>query len=209
MCGRIALYADSGQVAKLFDIDSDYVPTVPPSWNIAPKSLVIACYRRTKMATVPWGIPTRSGERPLINARSETAHTKPTFAKAFDKARCLVPVNGFYEWTTNRSGRKRPVWITRLDDQPFALAGLIVLKPTPALVIMTTEPNSLIASIHNRMPVIVEPESFDNWFSQNARSPQIRAITTSRPWEAMHALPVSQLVNSPRHDGPELIAAAV
>ena len=208
MCGRIALYADSGQVAELFDIDSDYVPAVPPSWNIAPKSPVIACYRRTKMATVPWGIQTRNGERPLINARSETAHAKPTFAKAFDKARCLIPVNGFYEWTPNQSGRKRPVWITRQDDQPFALAGLIVLKPTPALVIMTTEPNSLVRPIHNRMPVIVQPESFDDWFTQEARSPQMRAITASRPWEAMQALPVSHLVNSPRHDGPELIAAA-
>ena len=100
------------------------MPTIAPSWNIAPSSPVIACYRRTKLATVPWGITTRSGERPLINARSETAHAKPTFAKAFDKARCLVPVNGFYEWTTNRSGRKRPVWITRLDDQPFALGSV-------------------------------------------------------------------------------------
>ena len=101
MCGRIALYADSGQVAKLLT-STQPVPTIAPSWNIAPSSPVIACYRRTKLATVPWGITTRSGERPLINARSETAHAKPTLPRLFDKARCLVPVNGFYEWTTNR-----------------------------------------------------------------------------------------------------------
>ena len=127
------------------------MPTIAPSWNIAPSSPVIACYRCTKLATVPWGITTRSGERPLINARSETAHTKPTFAKAFDKARCLAPVNGFYEWTTNRSGRKRPVWITRLDDQPFALGsadGPAELRRPATMAGSSGSRSSLLHSFH-------------------------------------------------------------
>ena len=206
MCGRIALYAETGQIAQMFDIDPGSVPQLAPNRNIAPSNRVLACYRGTRMSTVRWGIPSRYGDRPIINARSETAHSKPTFAQAFDNARCLIPVNGFYEWQAVGTSRKQPFWITRTDDQPFALAGLIVLNPRPALVIMTTEPNSLVKPIHKRMPIIVDPDSFDDWFTQPAHSKQIRAITTTRPWDDMQAITVSMLVNDPLCNSAELIA---
>lgn len=208
MCGRIALYADTGRIAELFQLPEESVPDHQPHYNIAPGHSVLAAYKPDRMATVTWGIDMQRGERLLSNARSETAHSKPTFSKSFQKYRCLIPANGFYEWQKRSSGPKQPMWIAPEDGQPFALAGIIVLKPQPALVIMTTNPNRLVGPIHNRMPVIVNPDDFPDWFAADCRSPAIRKITAPREWPGFSATPVSRLVNQPANNDARLIAAA-
>jgi putative SOS response-associated peptidase YedK len=191
-----------------------------PRYNVAP-SQPVAVIPNTGDHTVSmykWGlIPSWSkdpsiGER-MINARAETLAEKPSFRNAFRRRRCLILADGFYEWKQDPARKsKQPMYIQLKNAQPFAFAGLWeVWKPQQgeevrSCTIITTEPNSLLIPIHNRMPVILPPEAYQEWLAVDDRQPaQLNGMLVPYPASEMVAFPVSRMVNSPQEDSPELI----
>ena len=213
MCGRISLFAELGDLASQFrfalgQTNDDY----RPSWNIAPTApiLVVRAEAHERLASVmSWGFTfrNRSGggsSRPLFNARSETLAQRPAFRTAFAERRCLIPANGFYEWRSD-GGKKAPMWIHRADERPFAFAGIYNTRPNEAASVITCEPNSLMSAIHNRMPVILSNEHYDEWLNPDADPETLNILLTSRDWPDMTAWEVPNFVNRAGNDGPQLI----
>lgn len=224
MCGRFALMTPTEMLVKLFDVPETAVESLPPSiprYNIAPTQPVVAIRLdengERDLTFFHWGlIPSWSkdiqmGSR-MINARSETVTEKPSFRNAFKRRRCLIPADGFYEWQKQADG-KQPMFIRPSEggERPFALAGLWEFWSDPdggtiqSCTILTTTPNELMASIHNRMPVIVEPEDFDLWLNPEPDPEQGLHLLRPYPAEKMVAYPVSTVVNNPRNDVPECV----
>ncbi|WP_235839004.1 SOS response-associated peptidase [Desulfosporosinus metallidurans] len=160
---------------------------------------------------IPYWAKDESIGNKLINARAETLEEKPSFRRSFEQRRCLVLADGFYEW--KKEGRvKKPYRITLLDGRPFAFAGLwdSWLSPTGQTInscaIITTTPNKLMEPIHNRMPVILPQDMESVWLGGDVTSSrEVKGLLTPFPEERMVAYEVSQLVNSPRNDGPECV----
>ena len=150
----------------------------------------------------------------MINARSETLAEKPAFRSAFRRRRCLVLADGFYEWQKQPGSKaKIPTYIRLSSEKPFAFAGLweqwnskdgsTILSCT----IITTEPNEMMKSIHNRMPVILPEDSYQTWLDPSEKQPdQLSVLLRPYPAELMAAYPVSTLVNNPRNDLPQCVA---
>tara|TARA_B100000959_G_C14540154_1_gene443215 strand:- start:87 stop:557 length:471 start_codon:yes stop_codon:yes gene_type:complete len=148
----------------------------------------------------------------MINARSESAHTNPTFKNAFSSQRCLIIANGFYEWI--KEGKKRiPILFTLGSNQPFAFAGLWETgkdEKTDQIInsctILTTRPNELVEPIHNRMPVILSQETESLWLDpMTNKYDGLSHLLSPYPAVEMKSRVVSQKVNSVRNNGPELI----
>ena len=223
MCGRFALISDTAQLAAQFGISPAMVAGIPesvPRYNIAPTQPVAAIRlaegtKQRELTFFRWGlIPSWSkdiniGSR-MINARSETVAEKPSFRTAFKRRRCIIPADGFYEWQKRDDG-KRPIFIHASDKRPFALAGLWEIWSDPeggklqTCTILTTQPNELMAAIHNRMPVILEPEDFDMWLDPGDNPQQALHLLRPYPVAKMEAYPVNTIVNSPKNDVPECI----
>ena len=125
---------------------------------------------------------------------------------AFRSGRCLIPASGFCEWRKQPGGGKVPVWVHRADGKPIAFAGIVTGEEHRAAAIITTEPNSLRGPIHHRMPVVLEPEDWEQWLHDDSRSPELRALLLSREWPGIALRSVSAAVNSAGNDGPELVA---
>jgi putative SOS response-associated peptidase YedK len=153
----------------------------------------------------------------MINVRSEEAASKSAFRSALKRQRCLVPCTGFFEWKAvadegSKKPKKQPYYIRRQDDGVFALAGLWERwhASDGALVesysILTTKPNELVSSLHDRMPVIVRRDDYDFWLDPNMQDAErLRSIFAPFPADDLVANPVSTTVNSPAHDKPECI----
>ena len=224
MCGRFALMTPTEQLAMLFDVPETAVEALPPSvprYNIAPTQPVAAIrldkngerdFTFFHWGLIPsWAKDVSIGSR-MINARSETVTEKPSFRTAFKRRRCLIPADGFYEWQ-KVDGGKQPMFIRPAESEkrPFALAGLWEMWSDPdggtlqSCTILTTTPNELMAPIHNRMPVIIEPEDFDLWLQPEPDPEQGLHLLRPYPAEKMSAYPVSTLVNNPRNDAPDCI----
>ncbi len=226
MCGRFTLSSSAARIAEAFSVEAP--ATLPPRFNIAPSQHVLAVRekhaatkpttRERELVTLQWGfVPMwardpASGSR-MINARSETAATKPAFRASFRSQRCLVVADGFYEWQVDPdTGKKQPWYIRLRSGLPFGIAGLMShwKKPgKPAIescALLTCEPNELMVAIHDRMPVIVPPESFDAWLD-GEEGAEGRISGLLRPFDAaqMLAYRVSTLVNSPRHDSAKCV----
>ncbi len=170
------------------------------------------------MAWFHWGLVPRWADDPaignrLINARAETAATKPSFRDAFRRRRCLIPADGFYEWK-RQGGGKQPYYIRLEDDRPFAFAGLWERWEKAGAVIesctiLTTDANELLMPLHNRMPAILDREQFDRWLDPTIEDAKVlQPLLGPYPAERMIAYPVSTVVNSPRHDVAECIDKA-
>jgi putative SOS response-associated peptidase YedK len=144
----------------------------------------------------------------MINARSETVAEKPAFRAAFRKRRCLVLADGFYEWQ-KQNGTKQPYYVRLREGRPFAFAGLWEYwrgekdEPVVSCTLLTTEPNSLVRTVHNRMPVILQPDDYDLWLDRDMQEPAAlqRCLAAFGAGE-MELYPVSRLVNSPKNDDP-------
>lgn len=224
MCGRFALISDTETLIDAFGVAPETVAAIPPAvprYNIAPTQPVAAIRlssnsNKRELTFFRWGlIPSwsrdmKSGSR-MINARSETVAEKPSFRAAFKRRRCIIPADGFYEW--QRTGnRKQPVYIHAADGRPFALAGLWEMwrgeagDAVQTCTILTTTPNELMAPIHNRMPVILQPEDFDMWLDPGPQPDQGLHLLRPYPVEKMAFYPVSTFVNSPANDSPQCIA---
>lgn len=220
MCGRYVYATQRDENQRAFP-QFAFPDEVPKRYNVAPGQNIIAIANadEPRAGTFKWGlIPSwakdgKIGNR-LINARGETLAEKPSFRMAYKKQRCLIPATGFYEWRRNRDGRtKTPMHIALKSGAPFAFAGLwdVWHAPTgeriPSCTIITTEPNDLMAPIHNRMPVILPADGYDAWLDPGDRT-DLRDLLVPYPAREMIAHPVSTLVNSPRNDIPDCLNPA-
>lgn len=216
MCGRYELHTHPSVLALAFGLA--YPPAIAPRYNIAPMQdvpIVRATRAGTReLAQVRWGLVPRwakdasIGSR-MINARAETVTVKPAYRTAMRWHRCLIPADGFYEWTVLPGLGKRPVHIAMRDGAPFAFAGLTERWLTPAgdtldtCTIITTQANALLAPLHERMPVIVSPADHARWLDTDAED--VTDLLVPFPADAMRYYPVSTRVNAVRHDDASLI----
>jgi putative SOS response-associated peptidase YedK len=214
MCGRFTQAAPGEVIARVFELPE--TPELAPRFNIAPTQDVAAVRIADggrRVAMLHWGlIPSWAKERGmgarLINARAETLAEKPAFRSALRARRCLIVADGFYEWQ-KAGGRKQPFFIGFRDARPFGFAGLWERwrgggdEAVESCTIVTTEANELLAPIHDRMPVIVEPDRFAEWLDPSVTEPA-RVADLLRPHDPaeMQAYPVSLLVNNPANDAP-------
>lgn len=213
MCGRYALHSNPEVIALQFGLDTP--PEFKASYNIPPSSEILVVGRnregRRTAGNFRWGLIPNWAKDPAIgnklaNARGETVADKPAFRKAFRTGRCLVPANGFYEWQTV-SGRKNPWYVKPKGDALFGLAGIADRwigpdGPVQTVSLITTSPNALMATIHDRMPVIIEPADYGAWLDIGSDP---GSLLRSYPDCLMEAYPVSLQVNTPKHDHAKLI----
>lgn len=224
MCGRYTLTAPE-QLALRFDLDPDAVPAVEARYNIAPSQQVPVIVARPNgrpaLKWMRWGFQpawVAATCRPApINARAETLLERSYFRSAVRQGRCLIPADGFYEWASrgDRPG-KQPMYIRLKDGGLFALAGLCARGPDGAdgaggtCAIITTAPNRLMEPIHDRMPAFLDPADEARWLDPDIKEPEV-VLDCLRPYptESMNAYPISSRVNTPRNEGPDLIAPLV
>ena len=174
---------------------------------------------RRELGRLRWGlVPGRWAEkrsgRPLINARAESLARQPAFAESFRERRCLLPADGFFEWRNDDTG-KTPVWITRADGELFAFAGVWAALPAKAsgdagemlhsCAIVTCAPNELIRPIHDRMPVILDPELEAAWLDPERPEDELLELLRPLAAELLITREVSDAVNDVREDGPQVI----
>lgn len=218
MCGRFALGIPRRLVAETFGVDE--MPDAPARFNIAPSQQVEAVVSdrdgRRLAQFFTWGLVPFWAKDPkigykMINAKSETVFDKPSFRAAIKSRRCLVPAQGFYEWSHETPGAKIPYFITLVDGGVMALAGIFEHATMPdgrhiqSVAILTRDSVGLVRQLHDRQPVILTPDRFGAWLDpDNTDRPAIEAILTAPP-PALTAVPVGIMVNNPRNDGPELI----
>jgi putative SOS response-associated peptidase YedK len=219
MCGRFTLAVDINAIARAFNAAIPSALNTEARYNIAPQQNVLTVMRdeTTHLDLLRWGlIPSWAKEESIgskmINARAETLAEKPSFKRLLHSKRCLLVADGFYEWKKEQGG-KTPMYITLRDKEPFAFAGLWDTwrdadgQQIRTCTIITTEANELVASIHNRMPVILPPKVREEWLDPGLHDDRILLpLLAPYPAEEMTARPVSRLVNNPRYEGAELIA---
>lgn len=223
MCGRFTLTLSPEELQAAFP-NFDIPIDLPPSYNIAPSQPipVVVNDGSNKLDLYTWGlVPSWTkaenlGKYSLINARSETAAEKASFKASFRRRRCLILSDGFFEWSKSTSGKgKTPYYITMKDQSPFGFAGLWEIWNSPegdalrTACILTTSPNELVKPIHDRMPVILPPESFQDWLTEGEVQPAIlQSLMKPYPAESMQAYPVSTYVNSPKNNSPQCIQSS-
>jgi putative SOS response-associated peptidase YedK len=217
MCGRYTLSQSEESIAAAFGITA--IPKLLPRYNIAPTQPVPTVLLRNEsqrqLQLLHWGLIPSWAKDPsmgakMINARAETIAEKPSFRSAFRRRRCLIVADGFYEWQ-RRDKRKQPYYFRVGAGELFAFAGLwehwqnAAGDEIESCTIVTTDPNDLMQSIHDRMPVILHPQDYDRWLDPATDSS--RLLELLRPFEAneMQHYPVSLEVNNPRHDSPNCI----
>lgn len=220
MCGRFTLTAEVSALQENFPWL--YIPAeISSRYNIAPTQpvAVVANDGKNRLDFYTWGLIPSWAKDPqigsrMINARAETLAEKPSFKAALRRRRCLILADGFYEWQKQPTSKaKIPIYIHLASHQPFAFAGLwemwnsidgsMILSCT----IITTEPNELMQTIHNRMPVILPEESYQKWLEPGEQNPEeLSPLLKPYPADQMVAYPVSTLVNSPANDLPECVA---
>jgi putative SOS response-associated peptidase YedK len=219
MCGRFALATEKHLLEILFELDLQPDFDFKPRYNIAPAQKVPVVRLDSKegkreLTEMKWGLvpfwakDISIGNR-LINARAETVAEKPSFRDAFKKRRLLVPASGFYEWKKT-AGRKTPYYISTADRRLLALAGLWERwdkegEPLETFTILTTAPNSLVAELHDRMPVIISQADYENWLQPDPDFVEIEQLFRPYPEEKLRVTAVSSLVNNPANEGPELL----
>lgn len=220
MCGRYALYADYATILERFGIEESAVGETEysPSYNIAPSQRVLAVVNdgvKNRLGYLKWGLvpPWAKDQKigsKMINARAETAAEKPSFRHAFKKKRCLVIADAFYEWQRTDEG-KIPMLVRLKSGKPFAFAGLWETWQSPegeivnSCTILTTQANGLMGTIHDRMPVMLSEEGEKLWLDPEQDPRILEELLKPFDSEEMEAFEVSDAVNSPKHNGPELI----
>jgi putative SOS response-associated peptidase YedK len=220
MCGRFSQQRPASELAEIFSAEP-LVDDPGPRYNVAPTDEALVVVQRDdrrgvtayRWGLIPhWADSAKVGSR-MFNARAETLVDAPAFRDAFQRKRCLVPVECFYEWRREGDVRQ-PYTIGRTDARPLALAGLWDGWRDPAtdtvrrtFTIVTSAPNETMAAIHNRMPVILPEADWDAWLdARTADRSRLLAMLEPRDGPALAIRAVSQLVNNVRNDGPELVA---
>ena len=219
MCGRYALASDKTTLSMTFP-ELNIPANLPSRYNIEPTQPVpvVANNQGREVEAFHWGLipfwakDSAIGNK-LINARAETLNEKPSFKHAFRRRRCLLLADGFYEWyRVPDTKTKIPVRIHMVDCLPFAFAGLWESwrqadgESLQSCTIITTEPNELMAKVHNRMPVILEPDDYNDWLDPRQRTPEsLGPLLKPFDPEKMTAYPVSTMVNNPAMDSLDCI----
>jgi putative SOS response-associated peptidase YedK len=214
MCGRFALFASGEKLAARYPFVNE--PQLALRYNIAP-SQSVAAVRSTaagkELVRLRWGlIPSWAKDAKigytLINARAETAASKPSFRSAFKQRRCLIPASGFFEWQKQGAGRKKPFFIRPRDGGLFSFAGLWERWHDPegeeleTCTILTTTANELMRLIHERMPVILDPCSEGQWLDPRTSPDALHSLLVPYSAEWMETRPISLRVNNPKNDDP-------
>ena len=217
MCGRIVQSSKSTAYADALLATPRVDP--PPSYNVCPSQLITICRQmeERELVQVTWGLLPFWAKDPktgynTINARAETVATKPTFRQAFRQRRCLIPVDGFYEW--RQSIPKQPFFIHRADSRPFALGGVWEHweregQVIESAAIIVTEGNAMMKPIHDRMPVIIDPEDYDRWLNPASDGHYLIGLLQPHAEQGFEAYPISTAVNKPQNNGPDLLKRAL
>jgi putative SOS response-associated peptidase YedK len=212
MCGRFARYCLSRELERFFNAHPATFE-LQPNYNVAPTQEipVIVIHedkrhiKKRRWGLVPfWAKDISIGSR-MINARVETVTTKPAFRAALKQSRCLIPANGFYEWQ-GKSGNKQPFYFHLPSDEPFAFAGLYEVwrgkeelpetGPYKSCTIITTYASDSVKDVHNRMPLILKPEAYDEWLDPDNKEPaKIEELLRSKYMKELKRYPVSKRVN--------------
>jgi putative SOS response-associated peptidase YedK len=226
MCGRYSLAVSPEELEQVFEAPVAG-PITLPRWNIAPtQDAPVVCVSRTpsgelerRIVPLRWGLVPHWAEEPSvgtrhINARAETVETAPAYRDAFARRRCLVPADGFYEWTA-RGGRKLPWWIHHHRGGLLAFAGVRERwrardgeGALHTFSILTTTPNAVVAPLHDRMPVVLEPRDWATWLDRSAPLDRVRALLAPAREDLLAVRPVSPLVNRVENDDARCVAAA-
>ncbi len=217
MCSRYSLTSPPEAVRSYFRYDNEAV--FPPRYNIAP-SQPVAIVRNTprggrELALVRWGLIPSWVKDPrefkiLINARAETAADKPSFRAALRHRRCLVPTDGFYEWT-GAPGAKRPHLVRPRGKGLMAMAAIFEHwqgadgSELESMAVLTVAANRAMSALHDRMPAIIAPEHIDVWLDcRSGTTEEVAALLLPAPEDALDILEVSRKLNNPRNEGPEV-----
>jgi putative SOS response-associated peptidase YedK len=224
MCGRYVSVSSPSLLASYFGAEEVRAADVEANYNVTPRAEVpiVAVSRdvrvldRVRWGLVPfWAKDISIGDK-LINARSETVTEKPAYRRAFERRRCIIPADGFYEWRAVENRKQRqPYFIRRLDGEPLAFAGLWESWYDPAqdeparlrsCAIVTTVANDELAPLHHRMPVVLPAPVWDSWLDPSERDVDaLRRVCMPLPDGELRFHPVSLLVNKPDNNGPELV----
>jgi putative SOS response-associated peptidase YedK len=225
VCGRYVSVSSPALLAERFGVTEVRIEELEPSYNVAPRAdvpVVAERHGERVLDVLRWGlIPSWAKDRSigdrLINARGETLTTSNAFKRAFERRRCIVPADGFYEWQKMEVQRtKQPWFFRRRDGEPLAFAGLWEIWHDRELgddaprvrscTIITTGPNELVAPIHDRMPVVLAEDSWDAWLSvENHDTASLARLLAPMPATELEMWAVSTLVNKADHNGPELL----
>lgn len=227
MCGRFVSASPPDRIAAYFGAEVAVAEPLGPNFNVAPTNDVYAVVSHVDdgaahrhLEAFEWGLlpawakDRKSGYK-MINARAETIATKPAFKGVFRKHRCIVPMDGFYEWRGEK-GARTPFYIHRADGEPLAVAGLWSAWRPPGSAreapwvhtasVVTTEANQLVSALHDRMPVILPKAMWDTWLDPtNDRIEILAALLVPAPEELLEMHAVSTEVNNVRNKGAHLI----
>ncbi len=205
------------------NVHESRVANYPRRYNAAPSQdlLVIRRNRETgeiSLDPIRWGLiphwcTDRKGGRKPINAKAETVARLPSFRDAYAKRRCILPVDGFFEWKAIKGAKaKQPFAIARRDGSPFGIAGIWENWRDPngqwqrTFAILTVPPNELVAQIHDRMPAILQPEDYARWLGDE---PDPHEVLKPFPAELLRMWPISTRVNKPENDEPSILEPMV
>lgn len=218
MCGRFTQQRPTSELAQIFEAE-DLADHPGGRFNVAPTTqaaVVVQHEERRAVVRYRWGLVPAWAKDPkavknTFNARAEGLTTSPMFRDAFRKRRCLVPVDGFYEWRREGTAR-HPMRILDPSGAPLVLAGLWASRrndetgePERSFTIVTTRPNGFMASIHDRMPVILTPDTWGVWLDPEPQDPgELAALLEPREDLELDAYEVVPLVNKVGNDGPDL-----
>ena len=223
MCGRFVQSASADDYARYFGAEAVKTESLAANYNVAPTDSVYAIAehdQRRLLGSFDWGLvphwsKDRSGAARFINARVETVAQKPAFRDSFRKRRCIIPADGFYEWT-RRGDLKIPHFIFAESHAPIALAGLWASWKDPATgewartcSIVTTRPNDFMRPIHDRMPAVLPEPAWDAWLDRNNEDlEELQSFLGPLPDGLLETYEVSTEVNSVRNNGPHLVRPA-
>jgi putative SOS response-associated peptidase YedK len=226
MCGRYVSSSAPDELARYFGAEPPEA-LLEPNFNVAPTTDVYAVLGRDghrRMGTLRWGLVPFWAKDPsvgsrMINARAEGVADKPAFRRAFERRRCLLPADGFYEWQVVPGRKaKQPYFVHRADGEPVAFAALWERWSDPAdadgaplytCCLITTDANADMARIHDRMPVLLPPSAWDRWLDPTERDvPALLQLLTPAPVGLLELRAITTAVNDVRNQGPQLLDPA-
>jgi putative SOS response-associated peptidase YedK len=209
VCGRFVAASTRDLLVDWFgveEIENDVL--LAPNYNVAPTDDVYTIATapddgRRVLRVAEWGLVPGDGATPLINARAETLAERPVFREAFERRRCLIPADGFYEWETVTAGAKHPYVFSPTDGRPVGFAGIVGRRGTCAIVTSAARPP--VDRLHDRMPVVVERDRWDTWLDPSADAVELQTLLVPPPETALRARAVSTRVNDVRNNDASLL----
>ncbi|MBC8365313.1 MAG: SOS response-associated peptidase [Actinobacteria bacterium] len=227
MCGRVVTSSTPEELAEYLGADEIVATLDAPDHNVPPTRPLPLVWEETggpgcarKLGTARWGLVPSWASDPsvgnrMFNARAETVAEKPSFRSAFKRRRCLVPIDGFYEWgpaTPGSAGKKQPWFVHRADRDPLVLAGLWESRTVEGsgglrtCTVITVDANEDLSAIHHRMPALLPPDGWSTWLDPDLDDRDLlEALLSPAPAGLLHRHPVDLRVGNPRNKGPGLM----